>query len=93
MGLATARTSRRVMAVRSIRSFECARHHHVEPLEQLDVLVERAVLEDVDLDAGEHAERAIRSLRKAISLSCSRRRSAFSPWATVSRGEWSVSTK
>ena len=29
----------------------------VEPLEQVDVLVERAVLEDVDLHAGEDAER------------------------------------
>ena len=34
-----------------------AGHHDVEPLEQVLVLVEGAVLEDVDLDAGEDAER------------------------------------
>src|SRR3546814_13276411 len=35
-----------------------ARHDHVETLEHVLVLVERAVLEDVDLDAGEDPERS-----------------------------------
>ncbi len=34
-----------------------ARHHDVEAGQQLRVLVERTVFEDVDLDAGEDAER------------------------------------
>ena len=34
-----------------------AGHHHVELGEQLLVLIERSVLEDVDLDAGQDAER------------------------------------
>ena len=38
-----------------------ARHHDVEPVEHLGRLVERAVLEDVDLDAREQAV-AVRSL-------------------------------
>ena len=33
-----------------------ARHHHVEAGQQLGLLVERAVLEDVDLDPGEDSE-------------------------------------
>src|SRR3546814_6003783 len=35
-----------------------ARHDHVETLEHVLVLVERAVLADVDLDAGEDPERS-----------------------------------
>ena len=34
-----------------------AGHHDVEPLEQFGLLVERPVLEDVDLDTGEDAHR------------------------------------
>ena len=34
-----------------------AGHHHVEPAEQFVCLVERAVLEDVDLDPGQDPER------------------------------------
>ena len=35
-----------------------ARDHHVELRQQLVLLVERAVVEDVDLDAGEDPERS-----------------------------------
>ena len=66
----------------------------VEPLEQVEVLVERAVLEDVDLHAGEDAERApSSSLSASISSSCWSSRSRLRPWAIVSRGEWSVTTR
>jgi hypothetical protein len=34
-----------------------AGHHHVEPGEQVLPLVQRAVVQDVDLDAGQDAER------------------------------------
>ena len=57
-GLATAITMRRVISCSGIAQLRVdAGHDDVEPLEQVVVLVERAVLEDVDLDAGEDAER------------------------------------
>ena len=57
-GFATAASMRRVIAAESIRSLECTRpDDDVELGEQLGLLVERPVVEDVDLDAGEHAER------------------------------------
>ena len=57
------------------------------------VLVEGAVLEDVDLDAGEDAERRQLGVEPARSRRAGRAGArGSSPWATVSRGEWSVST-
>ena len=69
-----------------------AGHHHVEPGEQVVALVERAVLEDVHLDAGQDAERRQLLVQLADQRRAGRSsRSADSPLATVSRGEWSVS--
>ena len=92
-GLATASTMRRVIvgAVHAELGVDAA-DDDVEPLEQVVVQVERAVLEDVDLHAGEDAERRQLRVEPAITSSWSVRRSRLSPWATVSRGEWSVST-
>ena len=69
----------------------------VELLEHRGRLVEPAVLEDVDLDAGQQAEVValglVAALMPATTSSCSASRSAVSPLATVSRGEWSVSAR
>ena len=57
-GLAIAATIRRVIGVGVHAQLRVhARDHDVDAREQLLVLVERAVVEDVDLDAGEDAER------------------------------------
>ena len=57
-GEATARTIRSVIGWRSIRSLEWTLATTTSSCdEHLVVVVERAVLEDVDLDAGEDAER------------------------------------
>ena len=76
-GLSTALDHRRVIDGASIDSFEVhAGHHDVEALEQLGLLIERAVLEDVDLDAGEDRISAQPSPRSSsITSSCLRRRS------------------
>ena len=94
-GLEIAATIRGVISSDGMRSFECTLgDDHVEPGEQRRLLVERAVVEDVDLDAGEQPERrAARALSSATTSSCCSSRSADSPLATVSRGEWSVSTR
>ena len=68
-----------------------ARHHHVEPGEQLLVLVERPVLEDVDLDAGEDVERRQLHVQVRDDLELLAQALGISPCATVSRGLWSVS--
>ena len=66
----------------------------VELGEQVVVLVEAAVVEDVDLDAGEDAERrellveVARPPRAALAAARASR-----PCAIVSRGEWSVSAR
>ena len=57
-GLSMAATIRRVMCAGVHLELRVhAGHHDVEPGQQRRVLVERTVLEDVDLDAGEDAER------------------------------------
>ena len=62
-GLAIAVTIRGVISSAGIRSLECTRRDDdVEAVEQLRLLVERAVVVDVDLDAGQQAERAPSSL-------------------------------
>ena len=52
-----------------------AGHHDVELREQLLLLIECAILEDVDLDAGEDTERSQLALSSLTISSCSRRRS------------------
>ena len=69
-----------------------AGHHQVELGQQVLVLVQRAVVEDVDLDAGEDPERRQLLVEQRDLDQLARSRSAVSPFATVSRGEWSVST-
>ena len=92
-GLSMAATMRRVIwAGLHLELGVHARHHDVEPGQQVRVLVERPVLEDVDLDAGEDAERGqllVQRLAPPRAGGAGARRS--SPWATVSRGLWSVS--
>ena len=69
-----------------------AGHHHVEPGQQVLALVQRAVVEDVDLDPGQDPERRQLGVQlRRPAPSCASSRSADSPLATVSRGEWSVS--
>ena len=68
------------------------RDHDVERLQQVLVLVERAVLVDVDLDAGQDAERGQPLVDVGARPAAGRAdAAAVSPLATVSRGEWSVS--
>ena len=50
-----------------------AGHHHVEPAEQVLALVERAVLQDVDLDPGQDAERRQLVVQLADQLELSQR--------------------
>jgi hypothetical protein len=68
-----------------------AGHHEVEPGQQGRLLVQRPVLEDVALDAGQQPERraspacasaAKTSLSRATTSSCSRSRSGLRPLAT-----------
>ena len=57
-GLAIAATIRGVISAAGIRSLRCTlADDDVEPGEQRRLLVERAVVEDVHLDAGQDAER------------------------------------
>ncbi len=78
-----------VIGAASMRNFECTlADHHVDAREQLLGPVERAVFEDVALDAREDAERlSISSFSSATTSSCSRNRSAVSPCAIFRRGE------
>ena len=71
-----------------------AGHDHVESGQQLVVLVERAVLQDVDLDPGEDAEGRQLGVEVGDDLELAAQPgSASSPWATVRRGLWSVSAQ
>ena len=92
-GLAIAATIRGVIVLARASAAWSARDATTtsSSAEQLRLLVERAVLEDVDLDAGEDPERRQLLVELATTSSCSRSRSGDSPLATVSRGEWSVS--
>ena len=84
---------RRVISSASMRSFECTlADDHVELREQVRLLVERAVVEDVDLDAGEDAERRQLLVELGDDLELLAQPLGRRPLATVSRGEWSVST-
>ena len=65
--------------------------HDIELTEQVVPLIERAVLEDVNLDAGRMRNGASWAFSRLTSSSCAHSSSADSPEATVSRGEWSVS--
>ena len=68
----------------------------VELGQHLVGLVEAAVVEDVDLDPLEQREAATParcSLIASTTPSCRVSRATLSPLATVSRGEWSVSTR
>jgi hypothetical protein len=62
-------------------------HHHIELPQQVLTLVQRAVVEDVNLDAGQDAEGGQLLVQLADQLELARSRSADSPLATVSRGE------
>ena len=55
-------------------------------------MVERAVLEDVDLDAGEDPERRQLLVERGDVVELLLEPLLLSPWAIVRRGEWSVST-
>ena len=96
-GLRTAPTIRRVIAAGV--HLQLGVHQattHVEPAEHLVGLVERAVVEDVDLDALEQREAGAGEVLVDRVDHAELRGSAapaLSPLATVSRGEWSVSTR
>ena len=65
----------------------------VEPGQKRLVLVERPVLEDVDLYPRQYPKRRHLLVQLLHHLQLLRSRSALSPWATVRRGLWSVSTR
>jgi hypothetical protein len=76
------------MAAGSIFSFGVhARDHDVELREQVLVLIERPVVKDVDLDAGEQPERRQPLVELAYERKLLAQPVADSPRATVSRGE------
>ena len=93
-GLSTARNIRPVMLRRIHPELGVhAGHDHVESGQQLLVLVQRAVLQDVDLDPGQDAERGQLVVELGDDLELAAQALGSSPWATVSRGLWSVSAQ
>ena len=87
-GLPTAATIRSVIGSAGMRRLRVhAGDHHVQPAQQVVALVQCPVVQDVDLDPGQDAERGQLLVQLADQLELGASRSADRPLATVSRGE------